>query len=65
MSKRINFLEESPCYQCHCEWECDEKIKKNPALDVIRDNIFPNADFNYHNCGIWIALNVKDVEVDE
>ena len=66
MSKRINSLKESPCYQCHCEWECDERIKKNPALDVIRDNIFPDGDFDYHDCGIWIALNAPEmIEVDE
>ena len=66
MSKRINFLEESPCYQCHCEMQCDERIKKNPALDIIRDNIFPDADFDFHDCGIWIALNAPEmIEVDE
>ena len=30
------------------------------------DLVFPNADFDYHECGIWIALNAPEmVEVDE
>lgn len=63
--KRIENLSESPCYQCHCESECNKKIKRNPAFGEIRDGVFGNADFDYHECGIWIALNAKDVEVDE
>ena len=64
--KRIKNLSESPCYQCHCEWECDERIKKNSVLDTIQSNIFPDADFDYHDCPIWIALNAPEmVEVDE
>lgn len=66
MSRRIKSLKESPCYQCHCEWECDKKIKRNPVLGEIRDGVFGNADFDYHDCGIWIALNAPEmVEVDE
>ena len=66
MSRRIKKLSESPCYKCHCEWECNKKIKRNHILGDIRDGIFGNADFNYHDCGIWIALNAPEmVEVDE
>ena len=66
MSKRVVYLNESPCYKCNCEWECDEKIKRSPTLEEIRDVVFPNADFDYHDCGIWIALNAPEmVEVDE
>lgn len=66
MSRRIKKLSESPCYKCHCEWKCNKKIKRNPILGDIRDGIFGNADFDYHNCGIWIALNAPEmVEVDE
>ena len=49
--KRIKSLSESPCYQCHCEWGCDEKIKRSPVL----------SDFDYHDCGIWIALNAPEM----
>ena len=38
--KRIKSLSESPCYQCHYELECDEKIKRSPVLSQIRDEIF-------------------------
>ena len=66
MSKRINFLEESPCYKCNCELECNEKIKRSPILEEIHDVVFPNADFDYHDCPLWIALNAPEmVEVDE
>ena len=66
MNKRIIYLRESPCYQCHCEWECNKKIKRNPILIDIKNEIFGNADFDYHDCGIWIALNAPEmVEVSD
>lgn len=64
--KRIKTLKESPCYQCDCPTKCQNKIIRNPKLQEIQDMIFPNADFDYHECGIWIALNAPEmVEVDE
>ena len=48
--------------------ECSNKVRRSTKLDEIRDLVFPNADFDYHDCGIWIALNVKEIvdeEVDE
>lgn len=64
--KRIKSLSESPCYQCHYELECDEKIKRSPVLSQIRDEIFINSDFDYHECGIWIALNAPEmIEADD
>ena len=66
MNKRIQSLSESPCYQCHCEWECDKKIKHNSILGDIKDGVFGNADFDFHDCGIWIALNAPEmIEVDD
>lgn len=66
MNKRITKLSESPCYKCGCENECLLKILRNTALDEIRLSIFGNADFDYHDCGIWIALNAPEmIEVDE
>lgn len=66
MNKRITKLAESPCYQCGCSIECEMKISRNPTLDEIKFSVFANADFDYHNCGIWIALNAPEmVEVDE
>ena len=66
MNKRITKLSESPCYQCGCEDECLLKTLRNPNLDEIRLAIFGNADFDYHDCGIWIALNAPEmVEVDD
>lgn len=66
MNRRINKLSESPCYQCGCSIECEMKTLRNPALDEIKFSVFANADFDYHDCGIWIALNAPEmVEVDE
>ena len=66
MNRRIQFLKESPCYQCKCQNLCRDKIKKIPKLEEYRDLIFQNADFDYHDCGIWIALNAPDmVEVED
>ena len=62
----IQNLKESPCYHCGCMEKCFKKVKKNVKFQDIQDNVFPNADFDYHNCGIWIALNAPEmVEVDE
>lgn len=59
-------LEESPCYQCGCRVACDEKIQRSPVLGEIRDAMFGHAEKEYHDCGIWIALNAKEmIEVDE
>lgn len=66
MNKRIQSLSESPCYQCHCEWECDKKIHRVSILADIRDDVFGKANFDYHECPIWIALNAPEmVEVDD
>ena len=66
MNRRITKLSESPCYQCGCFVKCETKTLRNPALDEIKFSVFANADFDYHDCGIWIALNAPEmVEVDE
>ena len=66
MSKWITKLIESPCYRCGFLGRCSEKVSRSPKLQEIQDAVFPNADFDYHDCGIWIALNEKEmVEVDE
>ena len=66
MSKRIDNLYESPCYQCRFQYECDRKIERSPKLGDIKDSVFGNADFDFHDCGIWIALNAPEmVEVEE
>lgn len=61
MSKRIEYLWESPCSQCGCDYECEMKIAKSPNIGVIKDKMFGDAEADYHECGIWIALNVKDI----
>ena len=61
MSKRIENLKQSPCYQCGCMNKCSEKISRSPKLQEIEDMVFPNADLDYHDCGIWIALNAKEM----
>lgn len=57
-------LLESPCYRCGCQDKCSNKIKRVPKFAEIRDNIFADAKYNFHNCPLWIALNAPEM-VDE
>lgn len=64
--RKIERMSESPCSKCGYIIECSDKVKRVPRLDEVRGLVFPNADFDYHDCGIWIALNAPEmVEVDE
>ena len=64
--KRIETINESPCYKCNCMEDCSIKVNRSPVLQQWQDTVFSNADFDYHDCGIWIALNAPEmVEVDE
>ena len=64
--KKIKSLSESPCAHCGFVEECNVKIERSPKLQEIQEAVFGNADFDYHQCGIWIALNAPEmVEVDE
>ena len=66
MNNRIDNLQESPCYLCNCDKQCNKKIQSNIKLKEIKDQIFGNKNFDYHECGIWIALNAPEmIEVDE
>jgi len=64
MSKRISSLKESPCYKCTTAKECMQKIKCNPTLMSICDNILGDAEFDYHDCGLYIALTCPKM-IDE
>lgn len=65
-TKRIERISESPCSKCGYMVECSEKIRRSPRIEEIRDRVFGDANFDYHKCGIWIALNALDmIEVDE
>lgn len=64
--KRIERIEESPCSKCGYSTECDVKISKNYSFAAVKDFVFPNREMDYHDCGIWIALNAPEmIEVDE
>lgn len=66
MNKKLNKLSESPCYQCGCRKKCARHIRKTPILDEIRASVFSNSNFDYHKCGIWIALNApKMIEIEK
>lgn len=66
MNRRINSLTESPCYKCGKDVECCEKVKINNKFTEIRDGVYGDADYDFHNCPLWIALNAHElVEVDE
>lgn len=54
-------MSESPCSKCGCMVECSNKVRRVPKLDEIRDLVFSNANFDYHDCGIWIALNAPEM----
>jgi len=65
MSRRINALQESPCYKCTTAKECMERIRRKPSLMAFYDSILGNADFDYHACGIYIAITVDNIERSE
>lgn len=66
MSRRITKLSESPCYQCGCLEKCNKKCEENISFQSIQNSVFRIADFDYHRCGIWIALNAPEmIEIDD
>lgn len=65
MSKRIEWLWQSPCSQCGCENECYDKIVNSPSIGVIKDMMYGNAEADYHDCGIWIALNAHEMVAED
>ena len=62
MSKRISCLAESRCYQCGKIEQCGAKIKKSPVLGDIVDCVMPRADFDFHNCSIYKAIILEEIE---
>lgn len=64
MAKRIEHLQESACYKCGCQEQCQEKVSRNIILEDIVNVAFSQKDYDYHNCGIWISLNAPEM-VDE
>lgn len=60
MSKRIESLAESPCYQCGKIEQCEAKIKRSPVLGDIVDCVMPRADFDYKNCAIYKSLIMEE-----
>ena len=64
--KKIKSLKESPCSNCGFVVQCNERIENSSQLQEIQDMVFPDAEYNYHDCPIWIALNAPEMfEVDE
>lgn len=59
MSKRIERLSESPCYQCGMNKECEEKVARCQILQEIVDYVEPRADFNYKECSLWRVLQIE------
>ena len=60
MSKRVEHLKESPCYQCGMAKECLSKITRNPSLQEIADYVMPRKDYQYQDCMIWKVLKMED-----
>lgn len=59
MSKRIEYLHESPCYQCGVQDACIAKINRCKRLQEISDYVMPRADFDYHNCSIYNVIMME------
>lgn len=59
MSKRAEYLKESPCYQCGMAKECLSKIVRNKQLQEIADYMLPRAEADYHNCSLWKVLMME------
>ena len=55
MYQRIEKLSESPCSKC------DKKLKKNDNFLDIKNQVFSDKNFNYKECGLWIALNAPEM----
>lgn len=60
MSKRINALYESPCWQCGKQSKCLEKIRRSPKLMEICDGVIGDAEFDYHDCSLWKSLMMEE-----
>ena len=63
MSKRAEYLKESPCYQCGMSKECLVKITRCKPLQVIADYMLPRADVDYHECMLWKVLMMEKKNV--
>ena len=61
MYQRIEKLSDSPCFKCGCKKKCDKKLKKNNSFLDIKDQVFGDKNFNYKECGLWIALNAPEM----
>lgn len=60
MNKRIEYLYESPCYQCGKQYQCSEKVKRCPCLQDIVDYVMPRADYDYKKCMMYRVLKVEE-----
>ena len=59
MSKRVEYLKESPCYQCGMAKECLAKITRCKPLQEIADYVMPRKDYQYQECMIWKVLKME------
>lgn len=64
MSKRIEKVKESPCFNCGLDELCDYKISRNKSFREIKDMVFWDKEFLYKDCPLYISLTVGDI-VDE
>ena len=61
MYQRIEKLSESPCSKCGSKKKCDKKLKKNDNFLDIKNQVSSDKNFNYKECGLWIALNAPEM----
>lgn len=62
--RKIERISESPCSKCGFIIECSNKIRSNCNLEVIKDMVFGNKDYDFKQCPLWIAFNCREL-VDE
>lgn len=64
MNKKISCLKESPCSHCGTKNKCDIKVSKNQRFQEIIDYVMPKADYDFHDCPLYIALTAKVKDED-
>lgn len=58
--QRINLLSESPCWQCGKHRQCARRVRRYPPFQDIVDCVMPQKDFDFHNCGLYIAISIDE-----
>lgn len=58
--RRINLLSESPCWRCGKHRQCASRVKRYPPFQEIVDYVMPKLGFDFHDCGLYIAITADE-----